>query len=378
MTGKTKRKISVIVGAILFIISIVLIVRFISDEPADNEKTFVGAENISVKTVTVHLADYTPIIKTTGEAHAKNMVELYADVTGTLLKTPKSFKSGMAFRKGEILLSIDKEERQLSVESSKEDFYSLLVSLLPEFKNDYPESYANWEIYVDKFSRSKQMSPLPEPQNKKEKYFLASRKVRYKYLAIKSSEINLKKYTIRAPFTGILLEGDLNPGALVRAGQKLGEFVQTGFYEVQFDVPINRIIDIKIGTHLSITADAFDDTIKTKISRIGKTVDKSTQTVTIYADVKNKKLTDGLFISAKIALSQVHNAFRIDRKYLTQQKQLIQIEDNKLQFISPQIEGYQNNQAIVTGVHEGAIIVNQLLPGAYEGMQVNFNKNESL
>ena len=55
MQGKTKRKISVIVGAILLVISIVLVVRFIGDEPADNKKNITGAESVSVKTVTAHL-----------------------------------------------------------------------------------------------------------------------------------------------------------------------------------------------------------------------------------------------------------------------------------------------------------------------------------
>ena len=43
-------------------------------------------------------------------------------------------------------------------------------------------------------------------------------------------EATLDKYTIKAPFNVVVTQSNINPGTLVRNGQKLGEFINTYLY----------------------------------------------------------------------------------------------------------------------------------------------------
>lgn len=369
---KFSRKLSVIIGFVIIVAGITLGVFLIKNPKQKDAASGNKESDITVvKTKTVALTEITPTYETTGEVMARNRVEIYADATGTLLANDKPFKKGVTVQKSDTLIHLDKREKELLIESGKADFYSLLVSLLPNIKSDYPESFDQWKNYVDNFSNTASIAPLPDPKSEQEKYFLAAKKVRNRYLSIKSSEANLEKYTILAPFDGVITKGELNPGTLVRAGQMLGELMELGKYEIQADIPLAEFDNIYIGAPITITSDAFRQQIEANITRIGKIVDQNTQTIQFYANINNRNvLKNGMFVTATVQLPPVENAFLINRKYLTENGKLIQVKNSELHLTSCRIEGYKGNQAIVTQVPAGIEVVNQLLPGAYEAMQV--------
>ncbi|ALO16091.1 copper/silver efflux system membrane fusion protein CusB [Salinivirga cyanobacteriivorans] len=366
------RKLSVIIGFVIIVAGIALGVFLIKNPkqkaPVTSNNDF---EIPVVKTKTVELAAITPSHETTGKVNARNQVEVYADATGTLLASDNPFKKGVIVQKGDTLIQLDKREKELLIKSSKEDFYSLLVSLLPTIKSDYPESFQQWKDYVDNFSNTKSIATLPKPKSEQEKYFLAAKKVRNLYLSIKSSEANLEKYTILAPFNGVITKGELNPGTLIRAGQMLGELMELGKFEIQADIPLAEASIIHAGAPITITSDAFQQQLKANITRIGKIVDQNTQTIQFYTNINNRSvLKNGMFVNITVQLPQIENAFLINRKYLTEDGQLLQVRDSTLHLISCTVKGYDGNQVIVTQVPYGIEVVNQLLPGASEGMQV--------
>ena len=369
---KLSRKESVIIGIVIIVAGIILGAFLIKNPKQKNAASNNKDSDIAVvKTKTVELTDISPDYETTGEVIARNKVEIYADVTGTFIKSDKPFKKGVTFQKNDTLVHLDKRERELLIKSNKEDFYSLLVNLLPTIKSDYPESFQQWKDYVDNFSNTAPIAPLPEPKSEQEKFFLAAKKVRNLYLSIKSSEANLEKYTILAPFDGVITKGVLNPGTLVRAGQMLGEFMEPGKFEIQADIPLSEAGVIHPGVPIIITSDAFQQQLKTEITRIGKIVDQNTQTIQFYAKINNSKvLKNGMFVNVSVQLPAIKKAFLINRKYLTEDGKLMQVHNSELQFIPCTVEGYRENQAIVTQIPEGIEVVSQLLPGAHEGMQV--------
>ena len=263
MIKKYQRKLSVIMGFMLIVAGLIASSR-IAKLP-EKEKSNTIDKNISavnVSTQKVKLQTVETYVETSGLVKAKNTVEIYSDVIGTVLPNNKKFKTGERFKKGESLLNIDKKEKELTLCAAKEDFYSSLISLLPDIKADFPESYDNWKNYTDEFNIAKSLDPLPEAKSEKEKYFMTSKKVFYKYLSIQSTEANLEKYTIKAPFDGVLTDGDVNPGTLVRSNQKLGEFIEEGVFEIQIDIPVDLLKDIKRGNKVEI----FDDFTKKAIT----------------------------------------------------------------------------------------------------------------
>lgn len=377
MIKKYQRKLSVIMGFMLIVAGLIASSR-IAKLP-EKEKSNTIDKNISavnVSTQKVKLQTVETYVETSGLVKAKNTVEIYSDVIGTVLPNNKKFKTGERFKKGESLLNIDKKEKELTLCAAKEDFYSSLISLLPDIKADFPESYDNWKNYTDEFNIAKSLDPLPEAKSEKEKYFMTSKKVFYKYLSIQSTEANLEKYTIKAPFDGVLTDGDVNPGTLVRSNQKLGEFIEEGVFEIQIDIPVDLLKDIKRGNKVEIFDDFTNQAITGKITRINSSVNSSTQTITAFASVNNDSfLKDGMYFKTKTYLKSFQDAYLIDKKYLNPDNQLVLVIDSKIKFATPKILGSQGNMVIIGNIKEGTEVVTQLLPSAFSGMLVNSTTN---
>jgi multidrug efflux pump subunit AcrA (membrane-fusion protein) len=363
----------VIIGLLIIVSGLIVSVKIAGiPKEVKTVEDYSGFSEIKVLTDKVEWQKVETYVETSGLVKAKNKVEIYSDVIGTVLPNAKRFTKGERFNKGDILLSIDKKEKELSLFAAKEDFYSLILSLLSDIKTDYPESYDNWKSYTEDFDITKRLKKIPDAKSEKEKYFLSSKKVLYKYLTIESTETNLEKYTIKAPFSGTIIDGEVNPGTLVRNNQKLGEFIEDGVFEIQLDIPVDLINDLKTGSKVEI----FDDLTNTsgigKIARINNSVNTQSQTITIFAVVENNTfLKDGMYFKTRTYLQSFTNAYLLDKKFLTADNQVITISDNRLKFVSPNILGFQDNKVILGDISEGTVVVNQLLPNAVHGMNVS-------
>ena len=115
---------------------------------------------------------------------------------------------------------------------------------------------SKWKNYINDFDVKKSIKELPTPTSGREQFFYASRNLENQYLSIKSREKNLSKYMIFAPFNGVVTESNINPGALVRNGQKLGEFISPYTYELEAPVPLQEVEFFKPGSVVQLNSDA--------------------------------------------------------------------------------------------------------------------------
>ena len=107
--------------------------------------------------------------------------------------------------------------------------------------------------YLQAFDLNENLKPLPQPINDKEKYFVNGRQIVTNYYNIKNLEERFSKYIIRAPFNGILTESTVNPGTLIRSGQKLGELVSLNDFELEVDVNQEYMDILKVGEAVALT-----------------------------------------------------------------------------------------------------------------------------
>ena len=178
-------------------------------------------------------------LTTTGQVIAKNRVDLFAEVQGIMITGARQFKPGVSFAKGEVLLKVKSDDFRASVMAQKSNFLNLLTGALADIRLDFPNEFDKWESYVSDLDLEKNLSPLPKTNSDQEKFFITSRNILSTYYSIKNLEITLDKYTIRAPFNGTLTEALVNPGTIIRPGQKLGEFINPGEYELELAVSSN-------------------------------------------------------------------------------------------------------------------------------------------
>ena len=73
------------------------------------------------------------------------------------------------------------------------------------------------------------------------------------FYALKNMEERLAKYTIRAPFDGVLIQADVTKGTLVRAGQKLGEYIDNRSYELALSLAPEVSDLLSVGADVSMS-----------------------------------------------------------------------------------------------------------------------------
>ncbi len=226
---------------ILSVLGILLIIGsfFMAKGIVDSKKSFRPKAGKVVKTVFTEVVQNgtVPIVVTAnGNLNAKQKVELFTEVQGVFNRGNKLFKEGQAYNKGETIIRIDASEYAATVQSAKSNLYNELTSIMPDLRLDYPEIFPKWQAYLNGFDMAKSTPALPEMLSENERFFISGRGILTSYYNVKNLEQRLSKYRITAPFSGVLTEASVTEGSLVRAGQKLGEFINPGVYELEVAV----------------------------------------------------------------------------------------------------------------------------------------------
>jgi len=305
-----------------------------------------------------------------GNLVAKNRVELYAEVQGVFKKGSKLFKTGQEYGSGQTLIKIDAAEYYASVQAAKSDLYNLITSIMPDLQLDYPEHFAKWQGYLTNFNLDKSTPKLPEITSKKEQFFITGRGVYSNYYNVKNLEQRLAKYTIRAPFSGILTQTLVTEGTLVRAGQKLGEFIKPGVYELQVSVGKSFADFLKVGEKVALQNLEGTQNYMGSVVRINGSVDQATQTVTAFVEVSGNDLKEGQYLEANLDARNEPNAIEIDRTLLTENNQIFVVRDTILDIIDVNPVHFTDRSVVLTNVPNGETIVSKPVVGAYAGMLV--------
>lgn len=313
-------------------------------------------------------------IPITGKLVAKDKIEIYAEVTGNLLTTSSRFKEGNVFSTGDLLIGIDSRELNLNIQSQRSNFLSLLTRVLPDLKLDYPEAFDEWKTYVDGFSVSKPLNDLPKVGGK-EKYYLSTQGVFNQFYTIKSQEARLAKYAIRAPFTGTVSEANINPGTLVRAGQKLGEFIKTGIFEMEAPIDLDYLKFVKVGSEVVLESPQVAGAFIGKISRISEALDPATQSAKVIVEVSDKKVIEGMYLTGSILTTPFPDVFRLRKNQINEQNETYLIVDGKLKATKVDIAFTGENEVLVTNLKNGDKVLEMIYSGVFDGAPINVGTN---
>lgn len=305
-----------------------------------------------------------------GNLVAKERVELYAEVQGVLKKGGQLFKTGQEYRAGQALVRIDASEYYASVQSAKSELYNLVTSIMPDLQLDYPEDFSKWQSYLANFDLEKSTPQLPEINSDKEKYFITGRGIFSSYYNVKNLEQRLSKYVISAPFSGILTEALVTEGTLVRTGQKLGEFIKVGTYELEVAVSKSYADFLKVGEEVALANLDKTQQYKGRVARINARVDQASQTITTFIEVKGDNLKEGQYLEANLNAKNENNAIEIDRALLTDNNQIFVLRDSILDLINVSPVYFSDKKVVLKDVPNGEIIVSKPVVGGYAGMLV--------
>ena len=365
-----KSAFSVGLGLILLIVGIFisnLISNLNKSEPTYNNNLPTSIYIDEVKNISNKIH-----IERSGKLRSSNRINVISEVQGSKKKSSnKNFKEGEIFKEGEVLIEINSDEFNSIVKQSRSELKNLIASVLPDIKIDYSENFNNWKSYFDRFSVENPISQLPKSSSEKENLFLVGKGIESTYYKVKNLEERLSKYTIRAPFDGILVNGNISDGAFIIPNQTLGEFIDPNNFELSVNIPVILMDKIKLNQSISIISDGFQNEINGKVKRINRKVDESTQTVKLFLEFKNVKLFEGKFVEVKIPLGVIAESQLINRSLLINDSYVyVANENDKISKINVNPVFYNKENVVVTGLQDGTRLITSNVSDIYEGMKI--------
>ena len=359
--------------SVLFGIVVIIGAYFLSGIIASSKENRRPKPQKVVKTVfvdTIKNGEVPIVVPANGNLVAKRRVELYAEVQGVFRRGNQPFKPGQQYNRGQTLIKIDASEYFASVQSAKSELYNLITSIMPDLQLDYPEHFPKWQEYLASFDLERSTPKLPNVTGEKEKYFITGRGIYSSYYNVKNLEQRLSKYTISAPFSGILTEALVTEGTLVRAGQKLGEFIETGTYELEVAVSKTYADFLKVNEEVRLSNLEKTQEFTGKVIRVNGRVDQASQTITAFIEVKGENLREGQYLEANLNARNESNAIEIDRSLLLENDQIFVVRDSILDVIDVKPIYFTDKKVVLKEVPDGETIVSRPVSGGYAGMLV--------
>ena len=143
--------------------------------------------------------------------------------------------------------------------------------------------------------------------------------------------------------------------------------------EFESNTSIKNTLLIKKNMQVNIKSDEYSGERNGFVSRINKTLNPSSQNMSVFIETNDDDLYNGMYVYGNIIVGEVDNTFKIKRN-LIQENNVFTIVDNKL--ISTEIDVIQvfEDNAIIRGLNNNDRVLNESIKGSYSGMEIRFNK----
>ena len=363
------RKLILAILGVLFISVAIYGAKMIINSKSKTRK----APSKVIKTVFVDTVKNTSIpiiIPANGNLVAKRRVEIYSEVQGIFKPNSKLFKPGEKYQKNEAFISINDTEYYANVQLVKSNLYNSIAAVLADLRLDFPEVFLKWEAYLKSYDLNKPTPKLPKMVSEKENYFITGRSIVSNYYTVKNLEQRLSKYTISAPFKGILTEALVTEGTLIRSNQKLGEFIDPSVYEMEVSLSKTFASLLEVGETVELNNLERTKKYSGIVSRVNGSINSATQTIAVYIEIKNSSLKEGMYLEANLNAKKEKNAIEVNRGLLLDENKIFIVRDSVLDMIDVRPVYFSDTKVVLKEIPDGTIILSSPFPGAYVGMMV--------
>jgi len=316
-----------------------------------------------------------PEVRIEGRVQALNRMTVLSEVNGMLPVGGKEFREGVAFAEGEAMLRVDDSELRASLVAQRSQWLQLLAGSLADLQVDFPDRAEVWMDYVKSLRVESRLAELPEPATDRERLYLTSRGIVSGYHNIRANEERLDKFTVRAPFDGVVVGAQVQPGSMVRAGQPLGTLVGTGTFEVKSAIHARHLVRLSEGDAVSLVDESGAEVANGRVARISGNVDPTTQSASVFCEVSEmpgQPLRDGRFLSGVVFGDELEGVMALNEALLEGDgSQVYVIRDGKLDLASVEVVHRDADVVLVRGLEPGTKVLAEPISGAYVGLLVD-------
>lgn len=343
---------------------------------SSQKESTVSGKAIAQEIRTVQVNSFPPkqvqnIIEVDGRLTAYEKINLAAEVQGKLLVTRKKLKEGTTFAKGDLLFQIESKDDEYNLKAQRSSLYTQITQVMPDLKFDYPKEYDKWLEYLNDFDEEKNVKPLPEITNQKEKYFIGGKNIQNQYYTIKSLEEKMNNYHIYAPFNGVFLSVNNYPGSLVSPGVNLGQIMNTYNYELVSPISMDALKYVSVGQKVSLYSEELDKSWTGTVNRTSKQIDQATQSVPVYITVSGQGLRDGMYLKGTLSGASINEVSILPKTVLVNQNEVFVYQDSTLTTKAVSIINFVENEVYVKGLKATDRVVTSTTNNLYVGQKVN-------
>jgi RND family efflux transporter MFP subunit len=321
------------------------------------------AQSLRTEVMSPNPSDYTVWVPSYGVVQPKTKSLVIAQVSGQVVEVSDKFRDGAFFEKDDVLLVIDDA-----------DYLAQLTIAQAELKQ-------NEFTYEDESARSKlAIQDWYNQGNKKEPPSLVARKpqlnsslssLEASRAKVIQAQLNLKRTKITAPFSGRVLNLDVNVGQVVNNGTILGGIYAVDSAEIRLPIQQNHISHIDLPeTYRDTSSDPVPIPVEIRadignkthvwdgsIARVEGTIDSLTRQLYVVAEVNDPyrfrddgtpPLKIGQFVNVLIKGRVLKDVVVLPRTAVTPSNNINVIESGILKRI-PVSALWKDNKNIVVG-----------------------------
>jgi membrane fusion protein, multidrug efflux system len=301
---------------------------------------------------TVEVEEVSDRVSLSGRIRAEHRIELFPEVQGKVMERTKQFREGIFYEEGEVIIQLDDTETKMQLQSSRSKFKTLVSALMADIKLDHPEMLSKYEEWYHSMAADQKVPRVPDFGENMQR-FLESKGVYELYYSIKSAEERFDKFTIRAPFSGVLSAAKAEPDQVVGPQFHLGTLVDTSRFILTASVQTEEAEWIQPGLTMEIKNKDQTETYSAKVARVNPSVELSSQQVQIYLEVTGNNLREGIYLEGEIESDNKRELARIPKTALLRTGGVLINKEGVLEETPVQIVNLERSHLWVEGLKNG-------------------------
>lgn len=370
----------------------IVVAMYISSNPPEVTRNApsVGPK-LTVETVVVKPRDYAIRLASYGNVQPRTQGELKSQVSGQIVQVSERFRAGEFFEEGQILLKIDPRDFEAEVKMAEASLILAKQELLEE-QARADQAQQDW----NRLGKSGEPSALVL---RKPQLNSAAAKVASTEAAVNMARLNFERTTVRAPYSGRILNIHVDIGTVVAVGTVMAQVYATDFLEVRLPLrnqdlpyitlPENWRVASKTKTTQTAPRARLTSTLggeqvwEGAIIRTEGAIDNNTQQLYVIAQVDDPyvptsaarvPLKIGQYVTAEIDGDTVKAALVIPVRNIYQGSYVYLVIDGRLVRRNV-VVGWQNKvEALITaGLEVGDRLVTTPLGQVTSGTAVTFS-----
>lgn len=383
---------------IVIAIFIVLALVVSNNPPTSKRGKPSMAPQLSVEVKTIVNEAIALEIDSYGNVQPRTQSVLQPQVSGEVTFISKNFRDGGFFEKGEVLLKLDQRDYQAEIDIAKANLFSAEQALAEENAR-VEQAKQDWERLGNQGEPSDLV--LRKPQ-----LLAAQAKVQSAKATLGKAELALERTEIKAPYTGRILQKEVDIGQIVSPNTRLAEVYAVDYVEVRLPIKNNDLpyVNLPESTRFSQNlsnenpiVNIFSELVEQqswqgKVVRTEGAFDQNSQQLFVVAQIDDPygsqsntglPLKIGQYVRAKIQGKTIENAIKVPNKVIYQGSYVFIVENGLLIRKEVTIK-WQNNEfaLIASGLKVGQLLVltslGQVNSGTPVAISVKDGKQQSV